>query len=86
MAGWLREASTVPTTRPASACEVAGKYSPDRAWCVDVCRTRAGNYYLLEIGCFSCAGLYECDLSAVVSEVSRVSLKEWENLHTKSVA
>ncbi len=58
----------------------ASGYDPDPAWCIDVCRTRMGSYRLLEIGCFSCAGLYDCDLSVIVSEVSRVALKEWEDL------
>jgi len=58
----------------------ASGYDPDPVWCIDICRTRMGNYYLLEIGCFSCAGLYECDKEVVVREVSRVALKEWEDL------
>lgn len=53
---------------------VASKYEPDKAWCVDICRTKAGNFRLLEIGCFSCAGLYACDIKTVVRQISQASL------------
>jgi hypothetical protein len=32
----------------------------------------------MEIGCFSCAGLYECDKDVIIEEVSRVAIKEWQ--------
>jgi hypothetical protein len=70
---------------PPEALELADKaaanYSPDPVWCVDVCRTRLGNYYLLEIGCFSCAGLYACNLPTVVREVSAAALREWKDIN-----
>lgn len=60
------------------AQEVADEsYVPDRAYTIDVCKTYVGNYYLLEINSFSCAGLYHCDLEAIVREVSRVALEDW---------
>jgi hypothetical protein len=59
--------------------EVAQLYEPDKVWTVDICRTKGGNYYLLEIGSFSCAGLYECDLEAVIREVSVTALEEWKS-------
>jgi hypothetical protein len=63
------------------ADKAAANYSPDPVWCVDVCRTRLGNYYLLEIGCFSCAGLYACNLPTVVREVSAAALREWKDIN-----
>lgn len=51
-------------------------YDPDRVYCIDICQTKNGNYYLLEIGCFSCAGLYTCNKETIVKEVSRIALEE----------
>lgn len=55
------------------------RYDPDRLYCIDICQTKAGNYYLLEIGCFSCAGFYACNLEIIVREASRIALDQWEH-------
>lgn len=65
----------------ALAQDAARLYDPDPAWCVDICRTKKGNYFVLEIGCFSCAGLYECNLEAVVREVSAAAVREWKDIN-----
>ena len=59
------------------ASEMAKLYSPDRAWCVDICSTKSGEYKVVEIGCFSCAGLYKCDRTSVVRAVSEAAMDEW---------
>ena len=51
-------------------------YSPERVFVLDVCLTNQG-YHLLEIGCFSFAGLYGNDLSVVIDNVSAVVADEW---------
>lgn len=76
----------VEASYPYEALELAQRvaksgYQPDSVWCIDICRTRMGNYYLLEIGCFSCAGLYACDLEVIVREVSKVAKEEWINFN-----
>lgn len=53
-------------------------FEPARVWCLDICKTISGNYYLLEIGCVSCAGWYACDPEPIIREVSRVALEEWK--------
>jgi hypothetical protein len=53
-------------------------FQPDRVWTMDICRSGADHYYLLEIGCFSCAGLYACEAEPIVREVSRIALEEWK--------
>jgi hypothetical protein len=74
---------TYPIEALALAKKVAASgYAPDTAWCIDICRTTVGNYYLLEIGCFSCAGLYACDLEIVVREVSAAALRDWQQVNT----
>jgi hypothetical protein len=60
------------------AQKIANSYSPDKAWVVDICQTKEGNFYLLEIGCFSCAGIYLCDREIIIREISKIALKEWE--------
>ena len=53
-------------------------YSPDRVWSLDVCRTKSGRTKVLEIGSFSCAGMYMCNNDAIVEHVSRAAVDEWE--------
>lgn len=67
---------------PVEAFDLAQKaaesdYEPDKVWCVDICQVGEW-YYVLEVGGFSCAGLYECDLEAVASRVSDAAKREWE--------
>ncbi len=57
------------------------EYNPDRAWSLDICKTEAGNFYVLEVGCFSSAGLYAMDNARVVEAVSRVALEDWKEIY-----
>ena len=59
------------------AQKVAMSYEPDSVWAIDICKTKAGEYKLLEIGCFSSAGLYACDLEILIREVSANAKKEY---------
>lgn len=52
-------------------------YIPDSVWTMDICQTKSGSFYLLEINSFSCSGLYECNLEPIVREVSSISLKKF---------
>ncbi len=52
-------------------------YTSDIMKVIDICKTKDGLYHLLEIGGFSCAGLYACDLTEIVKHVSKIALKEW---------
>jgi hypothetical protein len=61
-----------------AAQQCADRYNPDRCWTIDVARTTAGTYAILEIGCFSCAGLYGANIEKVVKAVSESAIKEWE--------
>lgn len=60
------------------AYEAAKRYNPDRCWTIDIAKTEYGTYHVLEIGCFSCAGLYGMDLDIVIDKVSEEALKEWK--------
>ena len=59
--------------------EIAAHYNPDVAWVIDVCQTKGGTYRLMEVGCFSCAGLYKCDLDLIVKAVSVAAVREWQS-------
>lgn len=67
------------------ATEIASQaFQPDAVWVMDLCQTDTGDYHLLEIGSFSCAELYACNMTDVVREVSRVAMQEWEAGKPKS--
>lgn len=61
------------------ATEVAKMYDPDPCWIIDICKTKSGRYAVVEVGCFSCAGLYKCDREVIVKEVSKAALGEWQS-------
>lgn len=65
--------------------KIAKLYHPDRAWTIDVCQHKLGEAYgerleykVIEIGCFSCAGMYGNDLDKVVEAVSVAAEDEWK--------
>ena len=60
------------------ADKCAKRYSPDIVWIMDVVDGAMGPR-LLEIGCFSCAGLYGNDLEKVVESVSHAAEEEWKD-------
>jgi len=62
------------------AQSTADRYCPDRVWVCDICQTRLKYYYVLEIGCFSCAGLYAADMDIVAKEVSNAAYNEYKEI------
>ena len=58
----------------ALAEKVAGLINdPDPIWSIDICMDENENYHLLEIGCFSCAGVYKSDLDILVNHASKLA-------------
>jgi hypothetical protein len=53
------------------------KYKPDPIWTLDICETDDGRLHVLEVGSFSCAGLYACDPEIIVETVNRIALAEY---------
>ena len=53
-------------------------FEPDKVWTIDICEDMKSDLYLLEIGGFSCAGLYHCDTDIIVEVVSDIAIKDWE--------
>ena len=60
------------------AKQMAGLYNPERVWVLDICLCELG-YKVLEIGCFSFAGMYGNDLDVIIDEVSRVAVEQYES-------
>jgi hypothetical protein len=62
------------------ANDIVKLYNPnDRVWILDICQEKNKTYHIMEVGCFSCAGLYYCDRDIIVKEVSRIALEEWKS-------
>ncbi len=61
------------------------RYQPDPVWTLDICETESGELKVLEVGSFSCCGLYACDPVSVVSLVSRIAVQEWEEMGTMNI-
>lgn len=57
------------------ACKV---WEPEKVWVLDVCQLTNGEIYVLEIGSFSCAGLYDCKIDPIVEAVSKQALLDWQ--------
>lgn len=47
------------------------KYEPDPAWVLDVCETK-GHLKVLEVGSFSCSGLYAADPETVILKINEL--------------
>jgi len=60
------------------AQECAKKYNPEIAWTLDIAEMDDGTYGVLEVGCFSSAGMYGNDLNIIVDKISEAAVKEWE--------
>ena len=59
-------------------------YKPDSVWTMDICKLKDGDFKLLEIGSFSCSGLYRCDVEIIVKEVSKIAEREWKDIFEMS--
>lgn len=86
--GWNDNADigkTLDALSTGVAAEVASRpWQPDRAYTCDVALTEidgATVARVIELNSFSCAGLYACDLDAVVEAVSKAARAEWADWH-----
>lgn len=48
-------------------------YYPDEVFCIDLCETEDGEFFLLELTSFSSAGLYASDKNKIVQRVSEIA-------------
>jgi hypothetical protein len=61
------------------ANKIAKMYNPDNAWTLDVTLTENNEYKVIELGCFSCAGMYGNNLTKIVEKISEDAENEWRN-------
>lgn len=54
-------------------------YEPDPVWVMDICETSDGSFHLLEVGGFSFADLYACNMPDVVAAVSEAAETVWQS-------
>ncbi len=53
-------------------------YYPDSIFCFDICEDNDGEFWLMELTSFSCAGLYACNKKQIVEAISDMATKDWE--------
>lgn len=70
--GLRTELAATPTKAVNLANEILTcGYSPDKMFTIDVCEDILGEYRVMELNSFNCAGLYACDLNKVIEEINR---------------
>ena len=63
---------------PQLAWFVAGVYSPDPCFTIDIGLTADDEYKLIEMNAFNCAGFYKADIEGIVHAVHDYYLKRFE--------
>lgn len=53
---------------------------PESVYTIDICESD-GELYVLELGSFSCAGEYGCDLSAIVEFGAKAAWEDWATVN-----
>ena len=53
---------------------------PESVYTIDICESE-GELYVLELGSFSCAGEYGCDLSAIVEFGAKAAWEDWATVN-----
>ena len=74
--------NTIPDEAKKLAKEIASAgYETDPMYSLDICQGADEKYYLLEIGSFSCAGIYLCDVEPVVEAAAHIAEREWKEVY-----
>lgn len=62
------------------AVQMSKLHTPDKAFTIDVCKTKNGDYKLLEINSFNCASMYGADYDKIVKATNKLAIKEYNDL------
>ena len=62
------------------AVRMSKLHTPDKAFTIDICKTKNGEYKLLEINSFNCASMYGADYDKIVKATNDLAIKEHEGL------
>lgn len=54
-------------------------WQPDPAFVIDICEVE-GKFYLLELNSFSCSGIYAANQDIIIDEISKLAVKEWQEI------
>jgi hypothetical protein len=77
--GMLSKERGCPAEASMFAREVARTWEPHAIYCLDLALADEG-WRVIECNSVSYSGYYDCDLHAVVAAMSRVAVREWEEL------
>jgi hypothetical protein len=56
-------------------------WEPDLCYTIDVAETSDNELHILELNCFSAAGLYQCDISKVISKVRGIVIEDYNEIY-----
>lgn len=59
-------------------------WEPDLVYTMDVAETSMENLKVVELNCFSAAGLYHCDISKIVSEIRQIVIEDYNEQFSNS--
>lgn len=62
------------------AIEMSKIHQPDKAYTIDVCKTKEGEFKLLELNSFNCASMYGNDYDKAVKAINKLAIKEYNEL------
>lgn len=62
------------------AIKMSKLYQPDKAYTIDICKTKNNEYKLLELNSFNCASMYGNDYDKVVEAINKLAIKEYNDL------
>ena len=60
---------------------IVNRYTPDKAFTIDIAKMDDGTYKVLEIGSFCCAGWYNMDFEKVVKEINILCINEYKDYY-----
>jgi hypothetical protein len=65
-----------------NAHKFINNYTPDKAFTIDIAKMDNGEYKILEIGSFCCAGLYNIKLENIVKEINELCIYEFNDFYS----
>jgi len=57
---------------------MAKKYNPSPAWTLDLAFTKEWGWKVLEIGAFSCSGIYNCNTDVIAKVLSKIMIENFK--------
>lgn len=81
IAGDWNDHTPTPNEAMALAVTVANDpWQPDDIYVVDICKTKFGEFKVVEIGSVNCAGFYGCDVGKVMDAMTEIAIRKWNEI------